>query len=147
MIPITHLRPGNKVLREDGTIGEVAYIIPYSNHPLKYVRFTDNIDRDPESLSGIPLTPVILERCGFEKSLSQDVHERTIYSIQVANGTSLYFDAHKDHMRDDLYVEWYLSHEWNNNHFKNDFWKKPKYVHELQNLFLALTGDELPIDL
>jgi hypothetical protein len=96
---------------------------------------------------GIPLTTELLEKCGFEKSLSEDVQERTIYGIQVANNTSLYFDPHKDWMRNDYEVEWYLSHEWNNNHFKNDFLAKPKHLHQLQNLYFALTGEELQISL
>jgi hypothetical protein len=100
-----------------------------------------------DCLQPIPLTPELLERAGFEKETSEDIEERTIYSIQVANNTSLYFDPHKDWMRDDYEVEWYLSHEWNNNHFKNDFWKRPKYLHQLQNLYFTLTGEELNIDL
>ena len=100
-----------------------------------------------ELFEPIHLTPEILEKCGFEKSLSADVEERTIYGIQVANNTSLYFDPHKDWMRNDYDVEWYLSHEWNNNHFKNDFWAKPKYLHQLQNLYFALTGEELEVNL
>jgi len=95
----------------------------------------------------IPLTPELLERCGFVKETSEDIEERTIYSIQVANNTSLYFDPHKDWMRNDYEVEWYLSHEWNNNHFKNDFWERPKYLHQLQNLYFSLTNTELDIQL
>jgi hypothetical protein len=100
-----------------------------------------------DMLAGIPLTPEILEKCGFEKSTSNDIYEREIYSIQVANNTSLYFDAHKNWMRGDADVEWYLSHEWNNNHFKNDFWGNPKYLHQLQNLYFALAGEELIVNL
>jgi len=95
----------------------------------------------------IPLTTEILEQCGFEKDKSNDVFEREVYSIQVSNNTSLYFDAHKDWMRDDKYLEWYLSHEWNNNNFKNEFRNAPDYLHQLQNLYFALTGEELTIKL
>lgn len=146
MIKAIEFRKGNyvmdKVSREWMVVDEIgenvgAVLIDRDKYPLP----------DGWQMTYIPLTPEILEKCGFEKSLSEDVQERTIYGIQVANNTSLYFDPHKDWMRNDYEVEWYLSHEWNNNHFKNDFLAKPKYLHQLQNLYFALTGEELSVNL
>lgn len=137
------LRIGNLVFDEDGTEMYIAGLWPVDNG--KRYNFKDSAGNTGNSniLTGIPLTEEWLLKFGFEKSLSNDNEERIIYSIQVANNTSLYFDRHKDWMRGDLEVDWYLSHEWNNNHFKNDFWGSPKYVHQLQNLYFALTGEEL----
>ena len=64
---------------------------------------------------GIPLTPEILEKAGFAKEDSSCEERRQLWSIQVANNTSLYYD--KDHGD----KKWYLSHEWNNNHYQNEF--------------------------
>lgn len=87
----------------------------------------------------IKLTSDWLEKLGFEKEKTNDVNENDLWSIQVANNTSLYYQP------DSGGNDWYLSHEWNNNHFKNDFWNNPKYVHQIMNLFYWLTGEELTI--
>jgi hypothetical protein len=145
MIQPEELRIGNWIQTEGGRPVRVNSIfgdrfnLEFINHEPYSSPLTE--------MEPIPLTLELLERAGFEKETSEDIEERTIYSIQVANNTSLYFDPHKDWMRDDYEVEWYLTHEWNNNHFKNDFWKRPKYLHQLQNLYFALTGEELNIDL
>jgi len=93
------------------------------------------IEQVPDWYFPIPLTEEWLLKFGFEKTESDNSEELYLWSIQIANNTSLYFNRDID--------EWYLSHEWNSNHFKNDFWNKPKYVHQLQNLYFALTGEEL----
>lgn len=90
---------------------------------------------------GIALIPEILEKVGFAKEQSADVDERDIWSIQVANNTSLYYDPDLNDKK------WYLSHFHNNNHYQNDFWACPQYVHQLQNLYFALTSEELEIKL
>lgn len=92
-----------------------------------------------EIIHGILLTPELLLKCGFVGSDSDDLPKRILYGIQVANNTALYYDEFCDKL-------WYLSYEWNNNHFQNDFWGKPEYLHQLQNLYYALTGEELKIE-
>ncbi len=89
----------------------------------------------------IDLTPEWLEKMGFVKEKSHDIEERDVWSIQVANNTSLYYDP--------LLVgkSWYLSLEWNNNHSQNEIWAAPKHVHQVQNLFYSLAGEELTIKL
>ena len=87
----------------------------------------------------IPLTPEWLAKLGFEQEKSKDIEERDIWSIQVANNTSLYYDPELPGK------EWYLSLEWNNNHWQNEFWATPKSVHQVQNLYYALTSEELTI--
>ncbi len=148
-IKATELRLGNIVSLLFGTIGAVTKLhAQKASDGTFYLIEVDNKETFiPQHVKGILLTPELLLQAGFEQSQSSDDEERTIYSIQVANNTALYFDRHKDWMRNDQEVEWYLSHEWNNNHFKNDFWSKPKYLHELQNIYFALTGEELLIAL
>lgn len=96
-------------------------------------------DYDYVNLFPIELTPEWLEKCGFDKEKSNDTEERDVWTIQVANNTSLYYDPELTGK------EWYLSLEWNNNHWQNEFWANPKYIHQVQNLFYALTGEELTI--
>ena len=83
----------------------------------------------------IPLTEEWLFKFGFEIDESNDNKKTKTLSTQVSNTESLYFDEN----------EWYISHDWNNNNFKNTFWNQPKYVHQLQNIYFALTGEELTI--
>lgn len=83
----------------------------------------------------IPLTEEWLFKFGFEIDESNDNKKTKTLSTQVSNTESLYFDEN----------EWYISHDWNNNNFKNTFWNQPKYVHQLQNIYFALTGEELII--
>jgi hypothetical protein len=145
MVEIKELRMGNFVKDKDGKLIVVDSIVTAEGTGINAgVSYNGCIpDYYPQDIFPIELSNDILKSCGFYEDKSNDVYERTIFSIQVANGTSLYFDAHKDWMRGDKEVEWYLSHEWNNNHFKNDFWGNPKYLHQLQNLYYCLTGDDL----
>lgn len=142
MINANELRIGNWVKKHSSDkptcISGITNVdIRFSNGTASFVNYIDPV----------LITSEILEKAGFDIGRSNDMYDRIIYSIQIANNTALYFDAHKDWMRDDNYVEWYLSYEWNNNHFKNDFWNKPQYLHQLQNLYFALTGSELIINL
>lgn len=162
MTQITELRIGNLLYNSDKKIISLSSI--ESQNP-KYKKFiTSRLEyfdyNDKSELSKItgvvsslvtdfepiPLTEEWLLKMGFDKDISNDDEKRDTYSIQVSNCTSLYFDCHKDWMRDNMDVEWYLSYEWNNNHFKNEFWNKPKSVHEVQNLYFCLTGQELTIN-
>jgi hypothetical protein len=96
----------------------------------------DTVGKWLSKINPIPITPEILERLGFVKCESDDIDKRTIYSIQVDNNHSLYFDPTED-------PQWYISHQWNNNHFKNSFWFQPEFLHGVQNLYYSLTGIEL----
>ena len=73
----------------------------------------------------IPLTPEILEKCGFE-----------------SKGHSTYW-----HINPDLSYVFKISHVGNGKWFSiNATANKPiQYLHELQNLYFALTGEELEI--
>lgn len=70
-------------------------------------------------ISPIPLTPEILEQCGF----NHEIHDDTSYYIQH----NIWFC----HIGDD----WYLS--------SHTECKPFQYLHQLQNLHFALTNEEL----
>lgn len=81
---------------------------------------------EAEKLHPIPLTPQILEKCGFK-----DVHGEyvTLEGIGIYNDGDDYWFCDED------------AHEGNVIYYGNGF----QYVHQLQNLFFALTGEELEI--
>jgi hypothetical protein len=75
----------------------------------------------------IALTPEILEKCGF-KLLSDFYglqHTYGYIAILFENSTLMIEDLHDDSVNI----------------------KAPKYLHQLQNLYFALTGEELQIKL
>ena len=79
--------------------------------------------------SGIPLTLEILEKCGWGKS---DEHEIGTNMLNE-NNDGLYFDYHFKRFRMDF--------------GDNSDIRMPhiQYLHQLQNLYYSLTGDELEI--
>lgn len=80
-----------------------------------------------ENLYPIPLTPEILEKAGFKK-LS--------YDFEFWKNSMWRLKQHK------LNNEWYLTHCG-----EEVDCIKIKYLHQLQNLYFALTGEELNIEL
>ena len=106
MIQANEVRIGNAVLDPIGLPKEVSIQVLY------------NI-RDGLKYTGIPLSPEILEKCGFE--ISEDSYGGYLSSkfdlgaIRIKNNT------------------WY-----------NGCWTvKVDYLHQLQNLWKSLTGEEL----
>lgn len=83
----------------------------------------------PQHICGIPLTADILERAGFEmKTGSDGIHyenkECWIYILK----DKFELELNTGSERVNLYRNW-------------------KYLHQLQNLYFALTGEELTINL
>lgn len=72
-------------------------------------------------LDGIPLTPELLKRCGFEKGINNpDYHDLRFFVLtKIEEGYRL---RNCDYPGRDI-----------------------KYLHQLQNLYFALTGEELTI--
>lgn len=93
----------------------------------------DNIGdvlNNPAIFDPIPLTPEILERAGFEKG-GEDYFNR-----EVVGNISLF------------YSEGAISISLSDNDFESITQKlNIKYVHQLQNLFYFLCGEELKINL
>ena len=75
----------------------------------------------------IPITPEILERCGFEKINTNGTADDEYYFINPSNGLRVF----KTSNGIETQVHGY------------DDWIKVKYLHQLQNIFYFLTGTEL----
>ena len=84
-----------------------------------------------EKLHGIPLTPEILEKCGFLKCINAD--DAVLFKKQ-------YFEIE--------YME-FASEQNNGFYYDNNtpYELHIKSLHQLQNLYFALTGEELEINL
>jgi hypothetical protein len=80
-----------------------------------------------ESIQPIPLTEEILFRCGFE---------------WCAEAFGYFDKLHAAYIWDngDIEIHPFCTND-------QDCWVKIKYVHQLQNLYFALTGEELNIEL
>ena len=76
---------------------------------------------NPDKLQGIPITKEWMERFGAEKSNGD------VYIINIGNTCWIEF-----------YVEKAILTT-----ISCDLWEEFKYVHELQNLYFTLTGNEL----
>jgi len=125
MIQANELRIGNylhdpktgswlKVIQIDIDGNISTYVMDRTKFPLP----------DGWSTSPIPLTPEILENCGFEK-------------------LPHYFSVERFHItKQDNSDYWWTAFNKNNAHIN-----KIKYLHQLQNLYFALTGQELTINL
>jgi hypothetical protein len=123
MIKRNELRIGNYVM--DNVSGEWMIVDEIGENVGAIV-----INRDkyplPEgwNMGYIPLTPEILERCGFEQN-------SPVYGDYYNNGDIFIFKEKDGFM---LFDEGSIGNPFN-------------YLHQLQNLFFALTGEELEINL
>lgn len=116
MIPINELRIGNAICDMNGHI----FLKIIDADVLKYA--SDNCEP-------IPLTPEILEKCGFKNGRENEMwiglpnHQHLVYDLEqmivIIEGVSLTFVP---------YIQ-------------------PLQLHQLQNLYFALTGEELQVNL
>lgn len=111
----------DKVYQNNGTyktdLGGTEYTIPF--HPLTW---------DLKDCSPIPLSPEILEKCGFVK--------KGRYAIGVG-GYQVFVNGRIELLQPKKGGPYILAfHE-----------VKIAYLHQLQNLYFALTGEELTINL
>ena len=120
MINASELRIGNKLQKENGKIYTVSRLDGTKDILVEEERglFTLNYN-----LYGIPLTPEILDKCGFEKSNRIDFGELkqcyVIFSLALMIRHDSYF------------IDWVGGNT------------EARYLHQLQNLYFALTGEEL----
>ena len=101
----------NKVYQNQGFYNTEFGLVPY--HPLTW---------DISDCAPIPLTPEILEKCGFEKFKGLWNYKLVPigYELNLVKINGL-----------------------NENEFENQIGESIKHLHHLQNLYYALTGEEL----
>lgn len=119
MINVQELRVGNWISFKGLWMGEISKLSPYS------VEVKDNDNFYPlDCFNPIPLTPEVLERCGFE-------------SINETHRIGIGYMVFYCYPVGDVYQHWYLYH--NNIRITSGI----KSLHQLMNLYFALTGQEL----
>lgn len=123
MIKVNELRIGNWVERAAGMM-QVTGITEEGVH------FSDGDIEDFKYPIPIPLTPEILEKCGCVK-------DENNLQIELGARMRLWFNdgnpAEMDIIQDGKHISFKCAHI--------------KYLHQLQNLYFALSGNELNIDL
>lgn len=112
----------------------------------EYALLKEKVSYHETTLHGIPLTPEILEKAGFEKA--------TIENSDLDLGSEISYITHFARKR--LVLE-FVGNEPNiqiNTHWVENVGMAEvsltydiKYLHELQNLYFALFGEELTIEL
>jgi hypothetical protein len=125
MLSPTDVRTGNWVLKIVGTDKNRDSFLEYRSIALDEYYYTSALACFP-----IALTPVILKYCGF-KQVSGDWH-KSIEEKGKERGLPLLM--YKNEKK-----TWYFGD------FKIP--AQPQYVHQLQNLYYALTGQELVVTL
>lgn len=136
MVNPKELRIGNYVHKIDAVVRDG--IIQYSKR-LYEISHNDIYhiveDSDPTN-HPIPLTSEWLDRCGFSKEPNDDCDDCETYSITKMDGG---IATEKD--------GWYLKIIHIDGYHQQRVGRKIEYVHQLQNLYFALTGEELTINI
>lgn len=115
------LRIENLVLDPDGMVSKILSISTESNSTDGKYYLENDYNGHPEDLRSIPLTEEWLLKLGFEKKSGNEFEKgRFIYRFQQR----------------DLIIEGF-------EYDYNGIICHPEYVHQLQNLYFALTGEEL----
>lgn len=150
MIKPKELRIGNTLQIEQS--GHIEYVTVYGLHPEDFYvniecRDIANgcYDNKHNDLQQVPLTPEILEKCGFEKDvfmgyqiLIDNKEMSTVSKKLYFSGDYLYLEEWRDGVKTyerDLITLW------------NKDVMKTFYLHQLQNLIYSLTGEELEVKL
>lgn len=130
MIKANELRIGSKIQQKKTRGLYICYVIEILEKGINvkakgqfgewFLRF--------EEIEPIPLSEEILLKCGFEKI------SEYIFSIEIDNGWHLNIESNYIFLK-------YQDNECEISHFKFE------YIHQLQNLYFALTGTELNIEL
>ncbi|HET6225433.1 MAG TPA: hypothetical protein VFF27_04075 [Bacteroidia bacterium] len=143
MIKATELRIGNHIrYNPNGGFGDVIELHTIGKHTA-YGRNLDNqlinlkIDLD-RWIDPIPLTPEILEGCGFEGDIIDNF--RLQVGADYTQGCLIFYISPK---RNNIQISYGLGGD------KSSYiyLPIPKSLHQLQNLYFALTGQELNINL
>lgn len=139
MIKANELRIGNWVKVKSG-FGKVATIededgdyagVVANDDDSVWERISMAYDTDIEPIS---LTPEILEKCGFVRDDRRGRRTKLYHypNISINDNSFFYFDKSFQVLDKDLNAKWTVDCE---------------HLHQLQNLYFALTGEELNVNL
>jgi len=134
MVRVSDVRIGNFLLFDFPARGKVQYRSERINNEYDGFRAIATINGlQPEKIYGIPLTDSWLQKLGFEKIERHFQHNWVIRLSKTEAHYSIQFFNDKFWLSNSEYDAWcYVIRE-------------VVYVHDLQNLFYALTGEDLEI--
>ena len=130
MIDSNEVRIGNLVNYNDGEYGFDDYVVIIEPHEIHTYRTIAERIKNAE-LNPIPITPEWLERLGFEKRISPKGHENWVMYSQHHFAFVL---------REITPFIGFTYHSYGTDHSL-----QIDHVHQLQNLYHALTGQELTV--
>lgn len=87
--------------------------------------------------SGIKLTPELLIKCGFKRKFSQIVYPNSVDTLTLQLSKYLYIEYLNK------IINLLCVYDDGLNEYETQTFLKIKHLHQLQNLFFSLTGEEL----
>jgi hypothetical protein len=148
MIKANELRIGNKVLHQrNPQLHEIETILGFLNDSVFLSADHEGVTypKSLNSIESIPITPEVLEKCGFEENmggwyLEGSINQKTFSSDDRKFGWCMNLS---DVDKKDIHFRFgYSSVPINDSPARHI-----KYLHQLQNLYFALTGEELTVNL
>ena len=127
------LRIGNWIQFRQET-GGIVFVMVDMITPYSFEASGDEIfhnEKYDEDYQSIPLTPEILEKAGFVQH-HDDCHLQPIYIKKIFGNPPFVWGVYPEVLGGGVVI--------------NDAMQL-QYLHQLQNLYFALTGEELPIEL
>lgn len=133
----TELRIGNIVFYngENGKNEPVRYYCTINGADLRIMQDDENYLKSHEPIA---LTPELLEKCGFEKS----EYESNVFEHKGSGLILVYDRGYDEEGR-----HWHYGEDFEKGNGTSALWKAIDFLHQLQNLYFALTGEELEINL
>lgn len=150
MIQAQELMIGNKVtcINENAAISYATILsIDGFNRKINVNECKLKFDLDNGEVRPVPLTPELLKKCGFVEHKPHSYLDATYYYKYINEKTKIFFDAN---LSDTMVGDSYYERECGNNYC--DANEKPsvnhcQYLHQLQNIFYVLTGEQLKVQL
>lgn len=132
MIDSKELRIGNKILRMGNVVTVSTIDDCREDHYSGFLigNYEDLASYTPKEYEPIPLTPEILERCGFED---------TSGGYRATGSEVVFSKLINQSVKIDLWEQWPTGYS------LPYYGNKLESLHQLQNLYFALTGEELEI--
>lgn len=157
MIPANELRIGNYVGaatdENDKTIPcRIASVLResiYWDYEAKYKTPSPDNHTLCEFVDGIILTPEVLEKCGFEARIIPSYYEGQsgdIFSILLGPAKYRFIFLTKMHQYSASWLV-YVTENIEDANKSSQMVATVAYLHQLQNLYFALTGKELTVEL
>jgi hypothetical protein len=136
MIEPNELRIGNYIYQlEDGAIVQIAGVFEESTIHLKGEEKSIFGGRELRAFAPILLDTAILEKCGFKEegdfSYTHPGKDQIIFAELISRPNY-----------EGLLFQLYVGSGW-----EYTYGEQLKYLHQLQNLYFALTSEELPVKL